>query len=1058
MSLERVLRFEPPTREALERLAAGPAPAGLAAEPPVREFRREIFFDTPASDLEERGVIVRLRVEPTGQRVLNVDVRETQDDGRITRRHAEEAVAASDPAEILTGTSEPARLLAAMVDPQRLHAQLELEISRWVRDIRSIEAGSAAVTVICDVITLRHEELVTELGDIEILIPEGMEKQAGDDLVELIRDEYELRATVATRLARARDAIERLEIDELEDRVRSARRVACVVRRKGEIALIESDDDALVVPSGRGWGEEACRQVLASKFGASQGQLRLLGTSTGTGLRPAVEVWLAERVPEREGSHDERVRWVQIDELVPLVGTPALRDATTLAAVHMVLRQGAPPTEAPTWSSRAVSRKKHIFRLKRVKPVEKSAEGGAPAEKVTLDPELLINMETSELSFQERVLALARDPRTPVLERVKFLSILGSNLDQFFMTRVAGFHQQVATGSRKKTLDGLTPEEQLDVIAVRARDIFARTYRFLREELVPQLEEHGITLLRWADLDGGEREYLADNYESQLAAVLTPLAADPSHPFPHIRNLRPHLGVIVRVPETGAEHFAAIELPGDLPRFVPLPGGKRFVPLEEIITSTLPSLYTGLEVVEAHTFRVTRSANLSLDDEAVGDVLQAVAEKVQKRPLGPVVRLEVDEEMPEEMRQMLLRELLFETRDRAATLRDEDLYPVDGIVDLFALHEIAALPFVDLHYPPYQRTSPLDPGRSIFEQIAEREILVRFPQHSFETTVERMLAEAVKDPDVVSIRITLYRTSRTSRVVKLLRKARRKGKEVVALVELKASFDERRNIEWARSLESAGIHVVYGPAHLKVHAKIALIVRRENDEIRRYVYVGTGNLNAATAAAYTDLGILSADQEIGEEVQEVFNGLTGYSVTTEYDHLLVAPFNMRQRFLEMIDREIEHVRAGRGGLIRVKNNGLTDRELIAALYRASQAGVKVEMVVRGLCALRPGVPGVSENISIVSVLGRFLEHGRIYRFENAGDPEYFIGSADWRPRNLSRRVEVVAAIRRPEHRAVLDEILESDLGNPDAWELQPDGTYLPRGGPAAREPAERAEA
>jgi polyphosphate kinase len=409
-----------------------------------------------------------------------------------------------------------------------------------------------------------------------------------------------------------------------------------------------------------------------------------------------------------------------------------------------------------------------------------------------------------------------------------------------------------------------------------------------------------------------------------------------------------------------------------------------------------------------------------------------------------VVRLEVDESMPEGMRDMLLRELQFESHDRVATLRDEDLYPVSRLVDLFALHELAELPFEELHYPPLERTPPLDPERSIFDEMNEREVLVRFPHHSFESSVERLLVEAAGDPDVVSIRVTLYRTNKASRVVKLLRKARRAGKEVVALVELKASFDETRNIEWARALESAGIHVVYGPPHLKVHAKLALVVRREADELRRYVYVGTGNLNAATAAAYTDLGLLSTDEALGAEIQEVFNGLTGYSVTADYQHLLVAPFNMRPRFLEMIEREIEHARAGRGGLVRVKINGITDRELIAALYRASEAGVRVEMIVRGICSLRPGVPGISENVSVVSILGRFLEHARIYRFENAGSPEHFIGSADWRPRNLSRRVEVVTPIRAPEHCAVLDSILDADLTNPDGWVLRSDGVYVRR--------------
>lgn len=1038
-----MLRFQAPTRDALDRLATGAPPEGLVAEPASREFRRDIYFDTVGADLEQRGVTVRLRISTSGQRVLSVDIRERQEDARITRRHAEQAVPDADPAEIFTGRSEPVRLLAGMVDPSRLQVQLELETSRWTREIRDPSSPGARVVALCDAVTLRHEELVTEFDEVEIRLPEESGDEV-DGLVQRIQSEFGLRVTLASTLARAREALEKLELDVLEQRVRGAREVAVVAHDRGRIAMVE-EDGMLRVPTGAGWGEEACRHVLRSVFGRTQGQLRSLGTSAGVGTRPAVQVWLAERIPQ--AGKDEAggsLRWIAIEDALALVGSPALRNAPTLAALHMTLRQRLIAPAAPSGGGAAVRRKDHPLRaLREAKPgalakrEDEQGEGGP-------SPDMLINAETSELAFNERVLALAEDRRTPLLARVRFVSILGSNLDEFFMTRVAGYHQQVASESTKLTLDGRTPAEQLDVIAVRARHLYARAYEFLWERLLPDLEAQEIRILGWPELEEEDREYLSANYGSQLGAVLTPLAADPSHPFPHIRNLRPHLGIIVRVPETDADHFAAIELPGDLPRFVPLPGGRSFVPLEEVIASTLPSLYAGMEIVAAHTFRVTRSANFTLEDETIGDVLQAVAEKVRQRPLGPVVRLEVEEGMPQEMRDLLLRELQFEAHDRVAALREEDVYPVPRLVDLFALHEIAELPLEDLHYPPLERSSPLDPDRSIFDQMAEREVLVRFPYDSFEASVERLLVEAASDPEVVSIRITLYRTNRSSRVVELLRKARRKGKDVVALVELKASFDESRNIEWARSLESAGIHVVYGPPHLKVHAKVALVVRREAGELRRYAYIGTGNLNAATAAAYTDLGLLSTDETLGKEVQDVFNGLTGYSVTTEYEHLLVAPFNMRRRFLEMIEREVAHAEAGRGGLVRIKINGLTDRELIAALYRASQAGVKVEMIVRGICALRPGVPGISDNITVVSILGRFLEHARIYRFENAGDPEYYIGSADWRPRNLSKRVEVVTPILRPEQREVLDGILEGNLSDGSAWELQADGSYLRR--------------
>lgn len=1052
MSTERVLRFEVPSRESLERLASGPLPLGLRGGATRLDFFRELFFDSPGGDLERRGVTVRLCVRRDGSRLLTVDVRERATaDAQVVRTHAEAQVPDQEIQQIFAGDSEPARVLRALTDPERLAVRLELEVTRRVREVRTEDSG-APLPFTCDMVTLRHGEVAADFMELEIALPPG-EVPELERLLAALRQELGLRVTLAPTLVRARELLEELELSVLEHAVQEARRVAVVAHEDGEVALVR-EAEGLRIPTGRGWGEEACRQVLRACLGRAQGQVRRLGVSAGLGARPALEVWLAERVSRGEDAEPGTdLVWVPFEEVLRQVGSPELRDAATLTAVHLAARAALPLQRDLLWDLRPRSRKEHPFLFRRSAALStprrtSSAEEKAQAPPVRLPPESLINTELSELGFQRRVLALAEDPRVPLLERVRFLSILGSNLDEFFMTRVAGFHQQLASGSSKRTLDGLTAEEQLDVISIRVRQLYARAYSYLWSGLVPTLEDKGISLVSWGQLTEEDREYLLENYATPLGAVLTPLAADPSHPFPHIRNLRPALGVIVRVPETSSDQFAAIELPGDLPRFVPLPGGRRFIPLEDIIAASLPSLYPGLEVVTAHPFRVTRSANFTIEDE-ISDLLQAVEEKVQKRPLGPVVRLEVEASMPENVREMLLRELQFESRDRAPTLRREDVYTVDRLVDLFGLREIAALPIEELHYPPQQRTSPLDPERPLWPVLRERDVLVHFPQDSFEATVERLLADAAHDDRVVSIKITLYRTNRSSRVVKLLRKARRKGKEVVALVELKASFDEKRNIEWARALESAGIHVVFGPAHLKVHAKIALVVRREDEGLRRYVYVGTGNLNAATAAAYTDLGLLSTNEELGNELNDVFNGLTGYSVRTEYQHLLVAPFNMRTRFLELIEREIEHARAGRGGRLTIKLNGVTDSELIDALYRASQAGVRVEMIVRGLCSLRPGVPGLSENIRVISILGRFLEHARIYRFHNAGSPDHFIGSADWRPRNLSRRVEVVAPVRGAELTRRLDEILESNLENPDAWELGPDGEYSRRSRAAA---------
>lgn len=669
---------------------------------------------------------------------------------------------------------------------------------------------------------------------------------------------------------------------------------------------------------------------------------------------------------------------------------------------------------------------------------------GSKADPVDLPDGALLNMELSNLAFQERVLDLAADPSRPLLERVRFLAIVGGNLDEFFMTRVAGFKQQVALGNEKPTLDGLSPETQLELVDARVEEILGRAYAEVLPELLDALAAEGIELLRYVALAPADREYLERNYVAELEAVLTPLTVAPHGAFPHVRNLRPALFVRCRGPEGGEESAAIVTLPDELPRLVPLPGGRRFVPLEDVVRAYLPHLFQGREIVDAHLFRVTRSGNLGLD-EKVEDVLAAVAETIARRPFQPVVRIEVEPAIAPEVREILVTRLGEEAAARASVLGRRDLFAARGILDLDRLQEIARLPISRLRYPSKRRRSPFGTNRTIVEQLAADDMLVRFPAHSFERTVERFVREAANDPAVEEIRITLYRTSRSSRIVKLLQRAHANGKRVVALIEVKASFDERRNIEWARALEAAGIHVLYGPAFLKVHAKIAAVVRREGERRRFYSYVGTGNLNAATAAAYTDLGLFTADQAIGRELDDLFAALAGERDAPELQELIVAPFNMRTRFLGLIEREAEHARAGRRGEMTIKLNGIADREMVAALYRASLAGVSIDLRVRGICVLRPGVPGLSENIRVTGLVGRDLQHSRIFRFRNGGDPVYLIGSADWRGRNLSRRVEVVAPVHGARQRAALDRILEAEASSPDLWELGADGRYTRRG-------------
>jgi polyphosphate kinase len=655
-------------------------------------------------------------------------------------------------------------------------------------------------------------------------------------------------------------------------------------------------------------------------------------------------------------------------------------------------------------------------------------------------PHLLLNAELARLAFDERILAFASDPAVPILERVRFLGMTGDRLDDFFMSRVARFKEMLAAGDDELTIDGLTAAEQLAVIATRVHRMVERSHSLLDDQLIPELASRGITIVPWASLTAEDREFVRRTHGDRIRAMVTPLVADPSQPFPHIRNLRPAIAVVGREVASGAELFIAIELPGDLPRFLPLAVGDRFVVLEDAIRASLPALYPGLDVSGAFMFRVTRSATLDLDDKP-RDILRAVEVSVTRRPFQEVVRLECETAMPPAVLQRLLREFANEM-EGLSVLGEEDVYAVGGLLDLSSLGELAALDKPELKFPPLEGRSRIRPDDCMLDHARRRDLLLSFPQDDFEKSVERFLHEAADDPDVVEIRITVYRTSKDSAIVAALGAARAKGKKVTAVIELKASHDEQANIAWARDLERDGIRVILSPVRFKVHAKIALIVRREGDVLRRVAYIGTGNMSSTTARTYVDFGLLTADPDLAREVEGVFDVLTGDAEKMEFSRLLVAPFQMRERLLELIDREIAHAHAGRPAGIRLHINGLADRLAIGALYRASQAGVPIDMMVRDICALRPGMKGISENIRVVSVVGRLLHHARILHFRNGGADEYFMGSADWRPRNFKERVEVVTPIRQPDHQAELNTFLTETLSAARVWHLQSDGSYV----------------
>ena len=681
------------------------------------------------------------------------------------------------------------------------------------------------------------------------------------------------------------------------------------------------------------------------------------------------------------------------------------------------------------------------------------------------DPQYYINRELSWLEFNHRVLHEACDPRTPLLERLKFLAIFSSNLDEFFMVRVAGLKQQVEATVNLLTPDGRTPQKQLDDIRLHLNPQLKKHNAEFEEVLRPLLVQQGIYILDYIELNPKQRSYLNNYFEEQIFPVLTPLAVDPSHPFPHISNLSLNLAVVVKNPDTEEEFFARVKVPQVLPRFLPLPPELRVqdngkianwsgIPLEQAIAHNLESLFPGMSIQEYHPFRITRDADLELEEDEADDLLLAIEQELRKRRMGGnTVRLEIRSQTPALVRSRLLEDL---------GLTNSDIYEVDGLLALRDLMYFLALPLPELKDPPRQSVVPSrlqrlrepcidtdaleqEEGKDFFSIIREKDLLVHHPYQSFSGTVVRFITSAAHDPNVLAIKMTLYRTSGDSPIVNALIAAAENGKQVSVLVELKARFDEENNIYWARRLERVGVHVVYGLVGLKTHSKIVLVVRREKDRMRRYVHIGTGNYNPKTARLYTDLGLFSCREELGADLTDVFNFLTGYSRQKSYREIMVAPVNMRDRFLELIKREIDNVQNGFSGRIVAKMNALVDPQIISALYEASRAGVQIDLIIRGICCLRPGLPNLSDNIRVISIIGRFLEHSRIYYFYNHNQEEIYIGSADWMRRNLDRRVEVITPIKDQEIAKDLQEILGIMLAdNRHAWELQPDGNYTQR--------------
>ncbi|MCS6782186.1 MAG: polyphosphate kinase 1 [Gloeomargarita sp. SKYBB_i_bin120] len=678
-------------------------------------------------------------------------------------------------------------------------------------------------------------------------------------------------------------------------------------------------------------------------------------------------------------------------------------------------------------------------------------------------PSHFLNREKSWLRFNDRVLHEALDNRTPLLEQVKFLAIFSTNLDEYFMVRIDALRDQIEANVTTPTPDGLTPQEQLDLISEHLAPVVAQQHEYFAKHLRPRLAEAGVVIADYPDLTPEQKAYLHHDFMRRVFPILTPLAVDPGHPFPYMSNLSLNLAVLLRDSQTGQQHFARVKVPTKaasnpggraLKRFVTLPeplrpAGVRWlgVPLEQIIGHHLESLFPGMEIVGWYPFRVTRDADLEIREDEAGDLLAEVEKEVRRRRYGrDATRLEIAQDAPPLVREILTQGL---------HISDPWIYNINTLINLGDLMELAFLPFPDLRDPDWTPVLPAIfeekaysdalNGIDWFNLIQQGDVLVHHPYHSFAGTVERFIEQAANDPDVLGIKMTLYRTSGDSPIVQSLITAAENGIQVAVLVELKARFDEENNIQWAKRLEQAGVHVVYGLIGLKTHCKVALVVRREGDDIRRYIHLGTGNYNSKTARIYTDLGMLTCREDVAADVSELFNFLTGYSRQRQYRRLLVAPVSMREEMVRLIRYEAEQARHGKPAHIFAKMNALADTDIILELYQASQAGVDIRLLVRGMCTLRPGVPGLSERIRVVSIIGRFLEHSRVFWFHHGGEDLMYIGSADWRTRNLDRRVETLAPVLDAGLKRELQEIMELMWNdNRQAWDLQPDGTYIQR--------------
>jgi polyphosphate kinase len=1028
--MSRRLNVPVSDQRVLEYVASQARVLGMSAGRPSYVMLRDLYFDTSDGALRDRRMTLCLRMEARGRQLLRLSIIEAVNlEGVVEEVTIEAPVVDGGMYATLAGTSEIGTRIRDVTEPAALRPIVAVDIDREVRELKRGWLGRPTHRVALDQL-IGHGPGVTR-GAQEITLTElSGGKISLETLAQRLRDGFGAEGDGLDTFERMRQALTGPEEDPRPDLPHDVRVVPIIIK-EGRIAL-EDCPDGLTVTTLPGSGEEVARAFLQEALGPEHADVEadLVGFAPIPGGNSDLEVWIHQLSPTTatpRGFH-----WMPVGELASRVGAPRLRDPALIATLLLLtrsevgrrlLREAAsrrgPPTQVPV----------------QARPLDVEP-GDHPSD--------FLDLELSILEFNQRVLEMAEDAEIPLLERFRFLSIFSSNMDEFFVVRVGRLKDEAARGGG----DGDSPlsaAKLLDLVAIRVRALTTRQYSCLTRDLLPALAERGVRLRRWHEIDPEARAALAENFLAEIFPLLTPLSmsASPGRSFPRLVSLGLSLAAVVRRFDDGRTEFAYVPVPDDIPRFLEVPGSADLITAEEVVIANAQHFFPSAEVQDVHAFRVSRIGDVEIDEDSSGSLLSAVADEVEERPFKPVVRIEVQASVPRDVRAHLLRELRAERGTDAAVLSRTDVYEVDGPIDLTDFADLARLDLPGGTFEPHEGVRPVPEGRSMFEVLAERDLLVHRPFHRFDNTVGRLLREAAADPDVVSIKLTLYRTGDDSPVMEALLQALEAGKDVSVFVELKARFDERSNIKWTRRLADAGASVVYGVVGYKTHAKTALIVRKEAEGIRRYVHIGTGNYNAATARFYTDLGLMSADPDLGADLHDFFNELMGSAGPPEksFRRLLVAPSSLVQEIERMIQREIEHARAGRPARIQAKLNGLADRRLVEALYRASEAGVEIDLIVRSICTLRPGVRGLSENIHVRSILGRFLEHSRIYYFENAGQGEYYIGSADWRARNLRRRVEVVTPVDDPRARGTLREILDVQLADPKAWALRPDGVF-----------------